>query len=143
MFQYFDKAKFIFRCEISFWLLFVLYVFVLVTFIKEFSPQKSEKYSYYNQTSQVLQNNHFSNDNNINTSGVNVTNILLAAFCIQNWVQNLKSPEEDPVQGWNMFWNKSWNLKIKSAQFIGGYFCNIFNSNFIDCPPLENVSYCI
>ena len=42
-------------------------------------------------------------------------------------VQNVKSPEEGPVQGWNMLWNKSWNWKIKSTQFIGGYFCNIFN----------------
>ena len=40
-----------------------------------------------------------------------------------------KSPEEDPVQGWNMLWNKIWNLKIKSVQFIGGYFCNILNND--------------
>ena len=48
-------------------------------------------------------------------------------LCLFKTVQNVKSPEEDTVQGWNMLWNKSRNFKIKSALFIGGYFCNIFN----------------
>jgi len=26
-------------------------------------------------------------------------------------VQNVNSPEEDPVQGWNMLWNRSWKNK--------------------------------
>jgi hypothetical protein len=77
MFQYFDKAKFIFRCEISFWFLFVVYVYLLVTFIKEFSPQKNEILSQHNQSTKLVQNNHFLNDDNNNYTSL-ITEVVKA-----------------------------------------------------------------
>jgi hypothetical protein len=70
MFQYFDKTKFIFRCEITLWLLLAAYVFVLITFIKVFSPQKNEN---YNQTYKILQNNYISNYSNAKNNSIGKT----------------------------------------------------------------------
>ncbi len=76
MFQYFDKTKFIFRCEITLWLLLAAYVFVLITFIKVFSPQKNEKTSYdYNQTYKILQNNYISNYSNAKNNSIGKTSV--------------------------------------------------------------------
>jgi len=46
-----------------------------------------------------------------------------------NKFRQLKSPEEYPVFGWKILWNKSWNLEIESYQIINIWLRKI--SNFL------------